>query len=157
MKVLLLAVGEPKSAHMAAAIEDYESRVRHYFNLETLEVKPRKIRPNADPQEIIEKESDALLSRVPEGLEIVALDGRGTPWTSEELAAYLSELGVLGKPGVAFMIGGPLGLSRHALEESSRVLSLSSFTLPHELARLVLVEQIYRSGTIQRGEPYHKG
>lgn len=153
---MLLAVGEPKSGPLAGAIQDYESRIRRYFKLETVEIKPSKIKPNADPGDVVETESQTLLSRVPEGLEIVALDRRGTAWTSEELAAYLQELSVLGRAGVAFLIGGPLGLSRHALEASSRVLSLSSLTLPHELARLVLAEQIYRSGTIQRGEPYHK-
>jgi 23S rRNA (pseudouridine1915-N3)-methyltransferase len=88
---------------------------------------------------------------------VVAVDERGAAWSSEQLAAYLDSLGVQGKSGVAFLIGGPFGLSDDLRQASHRLLSLSAFTLPHELARLVLAEQIYRAGTIVRGEPYHKG
>lgn len=157
MKVTFLTVGAPKARSLAAAIDDYESRIKHYFSFNVVEIKPLRIPPDGDEGDIPERESEALLDRVPPGLHVVALDRRGSMWRSEELAAYLEELGVLGKQGAAFLIGGALGLSHTALEAADRVLSLSSFTLPHELARLVLAEQVYRSGTIQRGEPYHKG
>lgn len=159
MRVMTVAIGAPKDRDLAAAIRDYESRVTRYFSFEAVEVRPQRIPRTprtGDRRAIADTESSALLSRVPEGIEIVALDRRGAQWSSEELASYLKELAVLGKPGVAFLIGGPVGLSTIALERADKVLALSSLTLPHELARLVLAEQIYRSGTIQRGEPYHK-
>lgn len=153
MKVMTISVGAPKAAALAAAIEEYEARIIHYFKFESHEVRPHK---QARGAEAIDKESTALLARVPEGLEIVAVDQRGATWSSEELAAYLEQLGVAGKQGVAFLIGGALGLSDALRARSHRLLSLSSFTLPHEMARLVLAEQLYRAGTILRGEPYHK-
>ncbi len=155
MKVTVISVGSPKAPGVAAAIREYESRVARYFKFEALEVRPQKITPARDPRSIVDKESTALLAKVREGLEIIAADERGDGWTSEELAHYLGELGVRGGEGVAFLVGGPLGLSQSLRSGSNRVLSLSSFTLPHEMARLVLVEQLYRAGTILRGEPYH--
>lgn len=142
---------------MAKAIRDYESRAARYFKFEAHEVRGARIAANRPDEEIIERDSDTLLARVPAGLEVVAVDERGVSWSSEALAAYIGDLAVLGKPGAAFVLGGPLGLSSSLRSRANRVLSLSSFTLPHELARLVLTEQIYRAGTIQRGEPYHKG
>ena len=157
MKIVLISVGAPKTPGLSAAISDYESRISHYFRFETVDVRPQRITPNMEPKMIVKKESEALLAKVPSELELVALDERGVPWSSEELAAYFNKLAVQGKPGAAFLVGGPLGLSDELRCEARRVLSLSSFTLPHEMARLVLVEQIYRAGTIVRGEPYHKG
>ncbi len=156
VKVVLVAVGAPKSPALASAIRDYEGRIRRYFRFEAIEIRPRPLRRGAVPAAIVEAESAALLERVPDGFDVVAVDRRGEALSSEDLAGYLEELAVRGRPGVAFLIGGPLGLSDAARHRAQRVLSLSSFTLPHELARLLLVEQIYRAGTIQRGEPYHK-
>ncbi len=155
MKVTLISVGSPKAPGIAAAIREYESRVARYFKFEALEVRSQKVKPDRDKGSIIEKESAALLAKVRQGLEVIAVDERGDSWTSEELASYLGELGVRGSEGAAFLVGGPLGLSQSLRSSSSRVLSLSSLTLPHEMARLVLVEQLYRAGTILRGEPYH--
>lgn len=141
---------------LKSAIREYESRIKHYFKFESREVRPQRLTQSVDESLAMEKESADLLAVVPTGLEVVPLDRRGEAWTSEQMADYFEEQAVLGRPGVAFLIGGALGLSESVCSSSSRVLSLSRFTLPHELARLVLVEQIYRAGTIKRGEPYHK-
>jgi len=93
---------------------------------------------------------------VPAGVEIVALTRKGEAWSSTRLARYLEALAVQGRAGAAFLIGGAWGLAEDLLARASHRLSLSSLTLPHELARLVLAEQLYRAGTILRGEPYHK-
>jgi 23S rRNA (pseudouridine1915-N3)-methyltransferase len=156
VKVVMISVGSPKAAGLAAAIEEYESRIPHYFKFDSLEIRPQRITQGADQNSIIEKESEALLSKVADGSEIVAVDQRGSSLSSEELARYLDGLAVGGRRGVAFLIGGALGLSESLRTRSNRLLSLSSFTLPHEMARLVLAEQLYRAGTILRGEPYHK-
>lgn len=153
----MLSVGSPKGRGLGPATRDYESRAARYFKFETIEIRGQKIGAGRTEADVIERESAELLARVPSDLEVVALDERGVSWTSEALAAYLSDLAVLGKPGAAFVVGGPLGLSSDLRQRADQVLSLSSFTLPHELARLVLAEQIYRAGTIQRGEPYHRG
>jgi 23S rRNA (pseudouridine1915-N3)-methyltransferase len=157
MKVMIVSVGTPKMPGLAEAIRDYESRISHYFKFESAEVRQQRIGPGSDSGTIIEKESRALLDKVQPGLELIAIDERGVSWSSEQLAGYLGELAVGGAAGVAFLVGGPLGLSDELRGSARRVLSLSSFTLPHEMARLLLAEQIYRAGTILRGEPYHKG
>jgi len=156
VRIVVIAVGAAKLPGLAAAIRDYEARIGHYFKFAAIEIRPQRPGSGGD-RSLIERESERLLAKVPAGLEIVAVDERGESWSSERLAAYLEEQAVLGKPGVAFLIGGALGLSESLRRQADRVLSLSGFTLPHELARLVLAEQIYRAGTIQRGEPYHKG
>lgn len=157
MKVVVAAVGAPRSKGLKAAIRDYETRIGRYFRFHTIDVKPERYTSGRDPADIVQKESEALLGRVPGELELVAVDRRGTQMTSEQLADYLGDLAVHGRPGAVFVIGGALGLSEALRARSQRILALSRFTLPHELARLVLVEQIYRAGTILRGEPYHKG
>ena len=157
MKIVVLAVGAAKSPGLAAAIREYETRVGRYFKFEVVEVRGQRITARRSEADVIESDSDELLARVPEGLDVVVVDERGDSWSSEALAAYLSDLAVLGKPGAAFLIGGAFGLSGELRRRADKVLSMSSFTLPHELARLVLTEQLYRAGTIQRGEPYHKG
>lgn len=156
MRVIVVAVGSAKGAGLGAAISEYEARVSRYFRFETIELRAQRVPTSGDTSQIAERESDALWRAVPKGLDVVALDRRGAGLSSEELASYLQELAVYGKPGVAFLIGGPLGLSKGLRERANRVVSLSSFTLQHEVARLVLAEQLYRAGTIQRGEPYHR-
>ena len=157
MKIVVIAVGAAKSPGLAAAIREYEARVSRYFKFEVMEVRGQRITARRSEADVIESDSEELLARVPQGLDVVAVDERGDSWSSEALAAYLSDLAVLGKPGAAFLIGGAFGLSGDLRRRADRVLSMCSFTLPHELARLVLTEQLYRAGTIQRGEPYHKG
>lgn len=156
MKIALLAVGKAKGP-LAPAIEEYERRARRYYPLETVEVREHPSHQASSPVEVMAEEGKRLLARVPAGMEIVALDRTGTGWSSEELSAYLSRLALQASPGAAFLIGGAFGLSKEVLGRAERLLSLSAFTLPHDLARLVLTEQLYRAGTISRGEPYHKG
>lgn len=157
MRILILTVGAPKGRGIAQAIRDYEARAARYFKFETVEVRGQRIGARRSEAEVIEQDSQALLERVPADLDLVVVDERGVAWSSEALAAYLGDLAVFGKPGAAFVIGGPLGLGAELRQRADKVLALSSFTLPHELARLVLAEQIYRAGTIHRNEPYHRG
>ncbi len=153
---MVISVGAPRARGIAAAIAEYESRIPHYFKFETVEVRPQRLGGNVDRDTVVEKESGALLERVPDGLQVIVLDERGKSWSSEELARYLEDLAVHGQAGAALLIGGPLGTSQSLRERADHVLSLSSFTLPHEMARLLVAEQLYRAGTILRGEPYHR-
>lgn len=156
MKVVVAAVGSPGTPGLAEAIREYERRAARYFRLEVVEV-PAASLPDAEAERAREVEGEALLARLPTGLDLLALTRRGKAMSSPRLARYLQELATYGLPGAAFLVGGSHGLSPRVLDRARYRLSLSAMTLPHELARLVLVEQIYRAGTLIRGEPYHKG
>jgi 23S rRNA (pseudouridine1915-N3)-methyltransferase len=155
VKVLVVCVGKAKGP-LAAAIAEYEERLRHYFSFETREVREESARRGIDLARVKDEEGKRLLAAVPPGARVVALDPAGAAWSSERLSSYLSDLALGAVNGVAFLIGGAYGLSDAVLQAAHVRLSLSAFTLPHELARLVLTEQLYRAGTIARGEPYHK-
>lgn len=155
MKVWLLAVGRP-GALLADAVAEYEKRAARYWSFASIEVKEERARKGLPEEQIRQSESERLLERVPAGADIIALTRDGQSWSSDALARYFEELQLSGKAGAAFLIGGALGLSNDAIGRAHRQLSLSALTLTHELARVLLTEQIYRAGTIMRGEPYHK-
>lgn len=156
MKVLIVTVGRPGQL-LAQAIGEYERRAARYWSLEVHEVKEEKARKGATDEEIRRAEGERLIERVPTGVEAIALTRGGKRWSSTDLAVHLEDLAVHGNAGTAFLVGGALGLSPEVIERSQRTLALGDVTLPHDVARLVLAEQLYRAGTIVRGEPYHKG
>ena len=156
MKVVVATVGKAGKA-FADAIADYEKRARRYWPLDIVEVKAVKAGGSRTDDDVRAAEAEALLERLPRDLEIVALTRVGERWSSEQLSAHLQRHAVRSSAGVAFVIGGALGLGDELLRRAAHRLSLSSMTLPHEMARLILAEQLYRAGTIARGEPYHKG
>ncbi len=134
----------------------YIERIRKYAQLEWVEVRAAKIRKGRTDEEILTEEGLGLISRIASKDYPVVLDRSGRLRTSEELSSWLDELGSRGVECLAFIIGGPLGLSSEVLGGARETLSLSRFTLTHEMSRLVLLEQIYRAFTILRGEKYHK-
>ena len=155
MKVVLAVVGKAGRT-LADAIADYEKRAARYWPFEVVEVKAVKAGSKGD-DDIRAAESETLLERIPRDLEIVALTRVGERWSSEQLSTHLQSHALRSSPGVAFVIGGALGLGDILLRRAQHRLALSSMTLPHEMARLIMAEQLYRAGTIARGEPYHKG
>lgn len=155
MKVTVVAVGRPGRL-FGGIIAEYERRASRYWSFECVEVRAESAAGGKPEAAIRVAEGARLLARVPDGAEVVALTRAGRGWSSGRLAEYLEALAVRGRPGVAFLIGGAYGLDDAVLERARHRLALSSFTLPHDLARLVLAEQLYRAGTILRGEPYHK-
>ncbi len=158
MRLLVVVVGRVRGP-LAAAVEKYEERARRYWKLEFAEVAGGVTGGGgqASAVRVRKAEADRILARIPADLEVVAVTRAGKGMESRELAGYLEEHGVRSSAGVAFVIGGAFGLDPSVVERARRKLSLSTFTLPHEMARLVLAEQLYRAGTIVRGEPYHKG
>jgi 23S rRNA (pseudouridine1915-N3)-methyltransferase len=156
VKISVIVVGRA-GVLVADGIAEYERRAGRYWNLEVIEVKEERARKGLSEEQVRGSESARLLDKVQTGVEIIALTPDGKAWSSEQLARYLEQLGVHGRAGAAFIIGGALGLSAELLQRADRTLSLSAMTLTHEMARLVLTEQLYRAGTIMRGEPYHKG
>ena len=153
MRVIVAAVGKPRNAALAAAIEFYETRAGRYWPLDVREVREEPARATA-PDQVREREGERLASRI-EGADLVVCDERGEAMTSAAFARFLQEARERARD-VAFVIGGAYGLSPALRKRAARRLALAPWTLPHEMARLVLAEQIYRAGTIVRGEPYHK-
>jgi 23S rRNA (pseudouridine1915-N3)-methyltransferase len=154
VKVLVVVVGKSRRP-LADAIDAYEKRAGRYWKLEVVEVSGGA--PGGARETVLEAEAARILKRIPNGFEVVALTRTGGDMDSVELAGYLEAHGVRSTPGVAFVIGGAFGLGSALLERDIRALSLSPMTLPHDMARLILAEQLYRAGTLIRGEPYHKG
>ena len=152
MKVVIAAVGKPRNAALAAAIEQYEERAARYWPLDIREVKEEGARASADV--VREKEGERLLARTA-GATVIACDERGTGMTSPQFAELLQSARERARD-VAFVIGGAHGLADAVRSSAHKRIALAPWTLPHELARLVLAEQLYRAGTIVRGEPYHK-
>jgi 23S rRNA (pseudouridine1915-N3)-methyltransferase len=157
MRLTLIVVGKVRSV-LAPAVQEFESRAARYWKLDVVEVDAGVGRGDArDPATVRRAEGERILQRVPRDAELWALSRMGKAVTSEDLARELSDRMVRGASGVSFLIGGAHGLDDRVLENANRSLSLSEMTLPHEMARLMLAEQLYRAGTILRGEPYHKG
>lgn len=156
-RVLVLSVGSPKQPGMVQSIRDYEARAGRYFALESIEVHPKKS-GGKDPARVRRDEAEALLRRLPGDMESFALTRLGRSIDTRGLADHLKRVASYGPAaGAAFVIGGAFGLDETVVEKCRNSLSLSDLTFPHELARLVLAEQLYRIGTLLRGEPYHKG
>jgi 23S rRNA (pseudouridine1915-N3)-methyltransferase len=153
VKLRLLAIGRDRSGLFAPAVEEYLGRLARTLKLELVELP--EARKQAGTPQARDEEGATLLARVKPGERLVALDERGDQPTSVELAGRLARWQARGQD-VALIIGGADGLSPAVLERAQERLSLSRLTLPHRLARVVLVEQLYRAVTILRGEPYHK-
>jgi 23S rRNA (pseudouridine1915-N3)-methyltransferase len=154
VRVLLTVVGKPRDAGLSAAIREYEARATRYWPLEVHEVREEPARGGSADM-VRTKEGERLAGRLPPSCELVACDVQGTGMSSEAFAQWLQEKREAARD-VAFAIGGAYGLSDDLRSRARLRLSLAPWTLPHELARLVLAEQLYRAGTIVRGEPYHK-
>lgn len=154
MKVWVAVVGKPRDAALAAAIREYEARAARYWPLEVVEVKEEPAR-SAIETVVMRKEGERLLERLPTGARLVLCDPGGEATDSRAFATMLQQQRERAQD-VAIVIGGAHGIGDVVRERTHRRLALAPWTLPHELARLVLAEQLYRAGTIVRNEPYHK-
>jgi 23S rRNA (pseudouridine1915-N3)-methyltransferase len=155
VRVIVAAVGRPKDGALAAAIRDYETRAARYWPLEIIEVKAERA-DSATPVETVRgREADRLKQRLGSPATLVACDIGGESMTSGHFASWLQSEREAARD-VAFAIGGAFGLDDRLRSNARLRLSLAPWTLPHELARLVLAEQLYRAGSIIRGEPYNK-
>ena len=155
MKITLITVGKIKERFFEAAIEEYSKRLSRYCKLEIIQVADEKTPDGASEaleRQIREKEGERILSHIRDGAYVIALAIRGKELSSEELAAKIARLAVEGKGQLVFIIGG----SEAVMKRSDYHLSFSPMTFPHQLMRVILLEQIYRSFRINAGEPYHK-
>jgi 23S rRNA (pseudouridine1915-N3)-methyltransferase len=159
MKITILAVGKIKEKYFTAAIQEYAKRLSRYCKLEIVEVADEKTPDKASEREeelIREKEGKRLLKQIREDAYTIALVIESKQFTSEEFAEKINTLGITGKSHILFVIGGSIGLSQEVLDRVDEKISFSKMTFPHQLMRVVLLEQIYRGYRIISGEPYHK-
>lgn len=159
MKITLLAVGKIKESFYRQAIQEFQKRLARYCKLEIIEVADEKTPEHASAAEEIqikEKEGQRLMKHFREDAFICALAIEGNMLDSLELSEKIEKLGALGKSHIIFVIGGSLGLSEQILQKADFLLSFSRMTFPHQLMRVILLEQIYRSYRILAKEPYHK-
>ena len=154
MRLVVAVVGKPRDRHLAAAISEYETRAARYWPLAVAEVREASGR-GVNATDVRSREGERLLERVPATARLIACDEGGDRLSSAQFATLVSGARDRAQD-LAFVIGGAYGLSDAVRAKADRTLQLAPWTLPHELARLVLAEQIYRAGTIVRGEPYHK-
>lgn len=159
MNITIVSVGKVKEKYLREAIDEYTKRLSRYCRLEIVEVPDEKTPDNASEKEeliIKDKEGEAILKHIKENTYVMALAIDGKQPSSEELADNIKALGVRGESNLVFIIGGSLGLSKSVLQRADYKLSFSKMTFPHQLFRVMLLEQIYRAFRIINGEPYHK-
>lgn len=159
MKISILSVGKVKESYFRDAITEYSKRLSKYCKLEIIEVVDEKTPDRASEvvcEQIKEKEAQRLMRHVREDAYVIALAIEGKQLDSVELAQKIDHLGIAGKSQIQFVIGGSLGLHKSLLKRADYKLSFSKMTFPHQLMRVILLEQIYRSYRIIAGEPYHK-
>ncbi len=158
MKITIVCAGKLKENYLRDGIAEYEKRLRPYADLRTIEIieERMKDRPSpAEKDEVLRREGERLTSQIPQGAYLIVLDVGGEEMSSENFSARIDRLMLMGESHIAFLIGGPFGLSDELRQRADLRLSFSQFTLPHQLIRLFLMEQIYRSFKISRHEPYH--
>jgi len=155
VKLTLIVVGRNRGV-LEDAVREFEARAGRYWKLEVIEV-ASGVGGDADEDRVMAAEAERLRDRFPEGSELWVLTREGGGMSSLRFAEILGERMLEGGRGVTFVIGGAHGVAPDLVRSADRSFSLSPMTLPHALARLVLAEQLYRAGTILRGEPYHKG
>ena len=159
MKITILCVGKVKEKYFTGAIDEYAKRLSRYCKLEIVEVADEKTPDGASTaleEQIKQKEGERLLKYIPEDAYVCVLAIEGKQLTSEQLSEKIGELGVRGVSHIVFIIGGSLGLWDVVIKKADFLLSFSKMTFPHQLMRVILLEQIYRGYRILQGEPYHK-
>ena len=155
----MITVGKLKEKYLKQGIEEYLKRLSAYAKVNIVELSDEKapeLLSENEMEQVKKKEGERILAKISADAHVVALAIEGKMKTSEQLAERLDHLATYGKSKVVFVIGGSLGLSQEVMRRADESLSFSKMTFPHQLMRLILVEQVYRAFKINRGEPYHK-
>ncbi|MCY7769419.1 23S rRNA (pseudouridine(1915)-N(3))-methyltransferase RlmH [Bacillus haynesii] len=159
MNISIVAIGKLKEKYLKQGIDEYIKRLSAYAKVDIIEMPDEKAPENLSDQDmkiVKDKEGERILSKISPDAHVIALAIEGKMKSSEELADNMDRLATYGKSKVTFVIGGSLGLSDAVLKRADEKLSFSRMTFPHQLMRLILLEQVYRAFRINRGEPYHK-
>jgi 23S rRNA (pseudouridine1915-N3)-methyltransferase len=154
VRLTIIAVGRLKERYWREAAEEYLKRLGPYANVRVVEVADRD--SGRDEARALAEEGADVLKALPDSAHVIALEIGGKQRSSEQFSAHLDELGLSGKSSIALVIGGSVGLASEVLARADERVSLGPMTLPHNLARVVVLEQLYRAFRISRGEPYHK-
>lgn len=159
MNITVIAIGKLKEKYWTDAVKEYSKRLGGYCNLNIIELKESPLRANpsaADEEAVKVAEGNDILSRIKPTDFVITLEIKGKGLSSEQLADKIEDLAINGKSSIVFVIGGSLGLSQEVSKRSNFKLSFSAMTFPHQMMRVILLEQIYRSFKIIRNEAYHK-
>ncbi|MEJ9210171.1 23S rRNA (pseudouridine(1915)-N(3))-methyltransferase RlmH [Bacillus smithii] len=159
MNISIVTVGKLKEKYLRQGIEEYLKRLSAYAKVEMIEVADEKAPETlseSEMEQVKQKEGARILAKLQPDTYVIALAIEGKMYTSEQFSAHIDQLATYGKSKIAFIIGGSLGLSSQVLKRADETLSFSKMTFPHQLMRLILLEQVYRAFRIMRGEPYHK-
>ena len=159
MKITIVCVGKIKEKYLVEAIGEYSKRLSRYCDLDIIEVSDEKTSDKASDHEenlIREKEAERINKHIPDGAHVIATAIGGKEYSSVEFSEKIEKLGVDGVSHIVFLIGGSIGLDMGLLQDADERISFSRMTFPHQLMRVILLEQIYRAYRIMKGEPYHK-
>ncbi|WP_313756693.1 23S rRNA (pseudouridine(1915)-N(3))-methyltransferase RlmH [Tissierella sp.] len=159
MNIRIIAVGKIKEKYIQEGIKEFTKRLSRYCSLDIVEIDDEKAPESLSEKEmdmVKNKEGDKILSKIPQSSFVIALVIEGKQLSSEDLSIKMKELMINGINDISFVIGGSLGLSKDVINRSNFKLSFSKMTFPHQLMRLILLEQVYRGWRIMKGEPYHK-
>jgi len=159
MSITIICVGKIKEKYLRSAIDEYTKRLTRYCKINIVELSDEKTPDNASKKEEIlikEKEGAIILTKIKDNMFVIALELKGNMLSSVELSDYIKGLGIRGESNIVFVIGGSLGLSSAVLERANYKLCFSKMTFPHQLFRVMLLEQVYRGFRIISNEPYHK-
>lgn len=159
VNISIISIGKLKEKYLKQGIDEYLKRLSSYAKVEIMELPDEKAPENLSDAEMLmvkEKEGIRILEKISEDTHVIALAIEGKMKSSEDLAKDLDRLATYGKSKIAFIIGGSLGLSKDVMNRANDTLSFSKMTFPHQLMRLILLEQVYRAFRINRNEPYHK-
>lgn len=159
MNINIIAVGKIKEKYTRDGIREFQKRLSRYCNLKIIEIDDEKAPENLsqrDRELVKDKEGKKILSKIPQNSHIISLEIEGRQLSSEELSKKMEDLMIDGINDITFIVGGSLGLSSEVRNRANFKLSFSNMTFPHQLMRLILLEQIYRGFRIMKGEPYHK-
>lgn len=159
MKITLLTVGKIKEKYFTEAVKEYSKRLSRYCKLEIIEVADEKTPDRASEHEenlIRAKEGERLRKYMKDGAYVISLAIQGKQYSSETFSKKIHDLGLQGESHIIFIIGGSIGIQQEILDQSRELISFSKMTFPHQMMRVILLEQIYRAYRIMNGEPYHK-
>lgn len=159
MNVFIISVGKLKEKYLKDAIDEYSKRMKSYTNLEIIEVPDESAPENLSETEmeiVKQKEAERILSKIPKNSKVIPLVINAKQYDSVEFSNKISNYSIDGTKNLVFIIGGSLGLSKSVLDMADEYISFSKMTFPHQLMRLILVEQIYRAYRIMNNHPYHK-
>lgn len=159
MKIDIICVGKLKEKYWVNAVAEYKKRLSKYATIQVIEVPDEKTPDGASQaleEQIKVKEGQAILKGIKNGAYVIVLAIEGKQYSSEEFASKIEKLGVSGRSHIVFIIGGSLGLSEDVIKRANEAISFSKMTFPHQMMRVILLEQVYRGFRIIRNEPYHK-